>query len=283
MKLGLALFLALASLMISGQCLPQCNVIQNGSFTSGWSNWSKQTGWGISTYAGNSTTAMNTIDNSPAAGYSIQQTVSNVSGTKVWRLTFDAYAQNPNPGSAYLDFFLDNTRFVRLVSTSGASGATSILYNGASAVSTANWSFSTWKRGYSVDIPWVSNDSVVTLKITFISNGSQRDWGVDNIELCRYATLPLTDVKWSLQMDSMKLQFIKNANDVVHVYAFNAITGTSEWLLTTTESQVSIPHTSKYYYIVSDNYKRYIGPFELVADERKRTLSIKQLLGQYTN
>ena len=284
MKLGIALFLTLISLMISGQCHPLCNVIQNGSFTSSWSNWTKQTGWGISTYAGNSTTAMNTVDNSPAAGYSIQQSVSNVSGTKVWRLTFDAYAQNPNPGTSFLDFFLDNTRFVRLVNASGASGVTSTLYNGAVSVSTSNWSFSTWKRGYSIDIPWISSDTSVTLKVTFISNSSQRDWGVDNIELCRYSTLPLTDVKWSIQQDSLKMFFLKNANDVVHVYTFDALTGKSEHVITTAEMQVSVLHTSKYYRIVSDGFNRVIGPFPLIADDpRKYILSTKQLLGQYTN
>ena len=284
MKLGISLFLTLVSLMVAGQCHSQCNVIQNGSFNSSWSNWTRQTGWGISTYGGNSTSATNMIDNSPASGYSIQQSVSNVSGTKVWRLTFDAYAQSPNPGTAFLDFFLDNTRFVRLVNASGASGATSILYNGAVSVSTSNWSFSTWKRGYSVEVPWLSNDTSVTLKVTFISNGSQRDWGVDNIELCRYSTLPLTDVKWSLSQDSLRLSFLKNEDDVVRIYTFDAHSGKSDHVITTTGMQVSVLHVSKYYRIVSDGFNRVIGPFPLIADDpRKYILSTKQLLGQYTN
>jgi hypothetical protein len=283
MKLGLAVFLTLTSLFISGQCRSQCDVVQNGSFTNSWSNWSRQTGWGISTYGGNSTSATNMIDNSPASGYSIQQTINGVGGTKLWRLTFDAYAQSPNPGIAYLDFFLDNTRFVRLVNSASASGVTSVLYNGAVAISTSNWSFSTWKRDYTIDIPWASNDSSVVLKVTYISNGSLRDWGVDNIRLCRYQTLDLTEVKYAQVLDSIKFQFTKNKEDIVYLYTFNEQSGLSTPLLTTMNMEVSIPHTARYYLIVSGNYSKFIGPFELVADERKRTLSTKQLLGQYTN
>ena len=283
MKLGLALFLTLTSLFISGQCRSQCDVVQNGSFTNNWSNWSRQTGWGISTYGGNSTSATNVVDNSPASGYSIQQTINAVGGTKLWRLTFDAYAQSPNPGIAYLDFFLDNTRFVRLVNSASGSGVTSVLYNGAIAISTSNWSFSTWKRDYTVDIPWVSNDSSVVLKITYISNGSLRDWGVDNIRLCRYQTLDLTEVKYAQVLDSVKFQFTKNKEDLVEIFSFDHLTGKSEYLLATYNETATIQHTSKYYFIKSGSYRKFIGPFELISDEPKKVLSTKQLLGQFTN
>jgi hypothetical protein len=284
MKLNLFTLMFL-SMFVTGysQCHAQCDVVQNGSFTSGWSNWSKQTGWGISTYGGNSTSATNSVDNSPASGYSISQVISNVQGTKVFRLEFDAYAQNPNTGTAYLDFYLDNVKFVRLVNANGSSNVSSILTNGAQSVSTSNWSFSTWKRGYAVDVPWLSNDSVVTLKVTFVSNGSTRDWGVDNIKLCRYQTLDLTEVKYTCQLDSMHFSFTKDKADIVHIFGVDHVTGKAEWIVSTDENQISIPHRYKYYYIKSNNYKKYIGPFELVADERKRTISTKQLLGQYTN
>jgi hypothetical protein len=167
------LFISIFTLIFTlswAQCLPQCsNIIKNGSFTSGWSNWTKQTGWGISTYGGNSTSATNSIDNSPSAGYSISQTITNTQGTKVFRLEFDAYPQSPNPGTSYLDFYLDNTKFIRLTNANGGSSATYTLLNGTEGNSVSNLTFSSWKRGFSVNIPWVSNDSSVTLKITFVS------------------------------------------------------------------------------------------------------------------
>lgn len=283
MRLGLALFFTLISILVSGQCHAQCDVVQNGSFTSGWNYWSKQTGWGISTYGGNSTSATNMIDNSPASGHSISQTISNVQGTKVFRLEFDAYAQSPNTGTSFLDFYLDNVRFVRLVNANGATTVTSTLSNGAQSVSTANWAFSTWKRGYAVDVPWVSNDSIVTLKVTFVSNGSLRDWGVDNIKLCRYQTLDLTEVKYMQQLDSIHFNFIKDQWDLVEIYGVDHLTGKAEWITSTQESQLTIYHRWKYYFIKSGSYRKYIGPFELISDDPRKVLSTKQLLGQFTN
>ncbi len=205
MKLGLALFFTLISILVSGQCGAQCtNLVQNSTFGSSWSNWTKQTGWGISTYGSNTTTATNTIDNSPAAGYFISQTITNVGGTKLFRLDFDAYAGAASgTGTAYLDFYIDSLRFVRLISTNGTTTITSTLYNGADPISTSNWTINTWKRGYSVYVPWTSSDSNVVLKVVFISNGSTRDWGVDNISLCRFQTLDLNDVKYTQRLDSI--------------------------------------------------------------------------------
>jgi hypothetical protein len=264
-----------------GQCLPQCsNSVQNSSFTNSWSNWTKQSGWGISSYGGNSTSAVNFTDNSPVAGYSITQVINNIQGTKVFRLQFDAYPQSPNPGTSYLDFYLDNTKFVRLSNSISSTSSTYSLLNGAEGVSVSNLTFSSWKRGFSVNIPWVSNDSSVTLKIVFISNGSLRDWGVDNISLCRFQTLDLKDVRVSQTLDKIHFSFVKNADDVVSIYEFNEKTGKSRLMTTTTDLNVVLEHTSKYYLVVSDGYSRYFGPFSIVAEEPRRTLSIKQLLGQ---
>ena len=278
------LFISIFTLIFTlswAQCLPQCsNIIQNGSFTSGWSNWTKQTGWGISTYGGNSTSATNSIDNSPSAGYSISQTITNTQGTKVFRLEFDAYPQSPNTGTSYLDFYLDNTKFIRLTNANGGSSATYTLLNGTEGNSVSNLTFSSWKRGFSVNIPWVSNDSSVTLKITFVSAGSLRDWGVDNIVLCRYQTLDLTDVKGYNRLDSMYFSFTKERDDVVSIYSFNEVSGKSELLSFTLENNITIKHTSRYYQVVSKGYSKYFGPFNLIADEPKKVLSVKQLLGQ---
>jgi hypothetical protein len=278
------LFISIFTLIFTiswAQCLPQCsNIIKNGSFNSSWSNWSKQNGWGISTYGGNSTSATNSIDNSPSAGYSISQTITNTQGTKVFRLEFDAYPQSPNPGTSYLDFYLDNTKFIRLTNANGGSSATYTLLNGTEGNSVSNLTFSSWKRGFSVNIPWVSNDSSVTLKITFVSAGSLRDWGVDNIVLCRYQTLDLTDVKGYNRLDSMYFSFTKERDDVVSIYSFNEVSGKSELLSFTLENNITIKHTSRYYQVVSKGYSKYFGPFSLIADEPKKVLSVKQILGQ---
>ena len=285
MKLGLALFFTLISILVSGQCGAQCtNLVQNSTFGSSWSNWTKQTGWGISTYGSNTTTATNTIDNSPVAGYSISQTITNVGGTKLFRLDFDAYAGAASgTGTAYLDFYIDSLRFVRLISTNGTTTITSTLYNGADPISTSNWTINTWKRGYSVYVPWTSSDSNVVLKVVFISNGSTRDWGVDNISLCRFQTLDLNDVKYTQRLDSIYFNFIKDQGDFVEVYGVDHLTGKAEWITATQESQLTIYHRSKYYFIKSGSYRKYIGPFELISDDPRKVLSTKQLLGQFTN
>ena len=95
--------------------------------------------------------------------------------------------------------------------------------------------------------------------------------------------LSLTETKYYQRLDSMYFSFTKDKADIVHIYGVDQVTGKAEWIVSTDENQISIPHRYKYYYIKSDNYKKYIGPFELVADERKPTISTKQLLGQYTN
>jgi hypothetical protein len=121
------------------------------------------------------------------------------------------------------------------------------------------------------------------LKITYISNGSLRDWGVDNIRLCRYQTLDLTEVKYAQVLDSVKFQFTKNKEDLVEIFSFDHLTGKSEYLLATYNETATIQHTSKYYFIKSGSYRKFIGPFELISDEPKKVLSTKQLLGQFTN
>lgn len=285
MKLGLVLFFTLISILVSGQCHAQCsNIIQNSSFTSSWSNWTKQTGWGITTYGGNSTSATNTIDNSPISGYSLTQTISNVEGTKLFRLDFDAYAgASSGTGTAYLDFYIDSLRFVRLISTSGTTTVTSVLYNNAQSVSTSNWTVNTWKRGFSIYIPWTSSDASVALRTVFISNGSTRDWGIDNISLCRFQTLDLTDVKYAQMLDSIKFQFTKDKGDLVEIYTFDHLTGASKFILSTYDASATIQHISKYYFIKSGSYRKFIGPFELISDDPRKVLSTKQLLGQFTN
>jgi len=279
----LSLFLGV--FLIHSYLFSQCsNLIQNNSFTNSWTGWTKQTGWGITTYGGNTTSATNTVDNSPTSGYSLSQTISNVGGTKVFRLDFDAYAgASSGTGTAYLDFYVDSLRFARLISTNGNTTITSILYNNAQPISTGNWSVGTWKRGFSIHIPWTSSDTSVIFRTVFISNGSTRDWGIDNISLCRYQTLDLTDVKYIKTLDSIKFQFIKNKDDLVEIYTFDHITGKSNLVLSTYEANATIQHISKYYFIKSDSYRKFIGPFELISDEPKKVLSTKQLLGQFTN
>ena len=96
--------------------------------------------------------------------------------------------------------------------------------------------------------------------------------------------LSLRDVKYRLHLDSMFFEFMKDAEDIVSVYALNEKTGKSTHILSTANMTCAISHTSKYYYIISKEYTKVFGPFPLIADDpRKYILSTKQLLGQYTN
>ena len=368
MKLSLTLFFTLIAIFGSSQCAAQCsNVVSNGDFENGWNSWTKGSGWGRSQNygAGNSTYSVNNqLDNS--SGSDLSQSVTGLSGSTTLQLTLDAYPQSPNTGTAFLDMYLGSTKYMRLTNANGGSGATVTLYNSATGISTATWTYSTWKKGIKINIPWNGTTNTATLKFTFISTGSLRDWGIDNVSLiplvvpsvtvlgnpsttrkttvqltatptnggtaptylwyknnvlkgtgnpwtdsawekgtdtikvkmvsnlsCRttdtasatfYLTvLSLTDIKYYIYLDTLHVQFTKNPDDLVNVYTFNERSGLSSPILSTTEMRISIPHTSRYYLLVSGNYSKFIGPFELVADERKRTISTKQLLGQYTN
>ena len=189
MKYVLLLTLSFLTILINAQCVAQCTeIVQNGSFTSGWSNWSKESGWGISTYAGQTTAATNTVDNSPAAGYSITQSLSGLAGATTLQLKFDAYPQSPNTGTSYIDVFLGSTRYARLTNANGSSQATVTVYSPATCVSCASWNMSTWKTGIAINIPWSPVVSSSSLKFTFISASSLRDWAVDNISLISQLT-----------------------------------------------------------------------------------------------
>jgi len=367
MKLGLALFFTLISVLVSGQCDAQCsNVVVNGDFENGWNSWTKGSGWGRSTNygSGNATYSVNNqLDNS--SGSDLSQSVTGLSGSSTLQLSLDAYPQSPNTGTSYLDIYLGTTRYARLTNANGGSNATITLYNSAAGISTSSWSFSTWKKGIKINIPWNGTTNTATLKFTFISAGSLRDWGIDNVSIvplvvpsvtilgdpsttrkttiqltanptnggtptykwyknnvykgtgstwtdsawtkgidtikvkmasslsCRtldtvettfmLTVLSLQEVKYYQHLDSIHFQFVKNKEDMVEIYGFNAVTGKATWITTTDEMTLTLPAIWKYYYINSGSYKKYIGPFELVVDERKRTISTKQLLGQYTN
>ena len=185
MKLGLALFFTLISILVSGQCNAQCtNVVQNGDFENGWNSWTKGSGWGRSQNygAGNSTYSVNNqVDNS--SGSDLTQSITGLAGSATLQLSLDAYPQNPNTGTSYLDIYLGSTRYIRLTNANGGSGATVTLYNSAVGISTATWSYSTWKKGIKVNIPWNVTTNTATLKFTFISASSLRDWGIDNISI----------------------------------------------------------------------------------------------------
>ena len=95
-----------------------------------------------------------------------------------------------------------------------------------------------------------------------------------------YNVLNLQEVKYFQHLDSIYFQFVKNKEDMVEVYGFNAVIGKATWITTTNEMTLTLPSIWKYYYINSGSYKKYIGPFSLIADEPKKVLSVKQLLGQ---
>jgi len=95
--------------------------------------------------------------------------------------------------------------------------------------------------------------------------------------------LSLKDIKYRLYLDTLHLEFVKENEDMVNVFSFDAKTGKSDLIVSTSNKTIAIKHVSNYYYIVSEEVGKMIGPFPLVSDDPKRyIISTKQLLGQYT-
>lgn len=455
MRILFSTFLLASSMFLYGQCGAQCsNLVTNGDFNNSWSSWTKESGWGISNYAGYTKAAVNSVDNSPSGGYSISQNITGLAGSTVLQITFDAYPQSPNNGTSYLDVYLGSTRYARLTSANGSLQATITLYNSATCVSCGSWNTSTWKSGIAFNVPWSPVTNSATLKFTFISAGSLRDWGIDNISLIPQVTpsvsisesknnicegtsvtftatpvdggtpsyqwkrngvnvgsnsgtftssslsngdilncvmtsslscktqpntssnsitmsvtskvtpsvvilgdpsvnrkntvtltamvtnggsnpsfkwykngtlrsssnpwtdsanvagtdsikvivktslscftvdsaianysitvLDLTDVKVRKTIDSIHFEFLKKKDDVVQIYMFNEKTGSSSLLITTDDNLVTLKHVSRYYIVSSKRFMRYFGPYPLEAEDPRKTISVKQLLGQIT-
>ena len=455
MRIFLSSSLLIASLFINAQCGAQCsNLISNGDFNNSWSSWSKESGWGISNYGGYSNSAVNFVDNSPSGGYSISQNVTGLAGSSVLQIKFDAYPQSPNPGTSFIDVYLGSTRYARLTNANGSSQATVTLYNSATCVSCGSWNMSTWKSGIAFNIPWSPVTNSSNLKFTFISAGSLRDWGIDNVSLIPQVTpsvsvsasnnnvcegtsvtftanptnggtpayqwkrnginvgtnsgtyssnslsngdaitcvmtsslncktqsnttsnsismvvaskvtpsvvilgdpsvnrkntvtltamvtnggstptfkwykngtfrsssnpwtdsanvagtdsikvivktslscftvdsamanysitvLDLTDVKVRKTIDSIHFEFLKKKDDVVQIYTFDEKTGSSSLSITTDDNLVTLKHVSRYYLVSSKRFMRYFGPYPLETDDPRKTISVKQLLGQIT-
>ena len=133
--------------------------------------------------------------------------------------------------------------------------------------------------------PWTDSANVAgTDTIRVVMRTSQSCITIDSaIANYNITVLSLTDVDVFQTLDKIHFSFVKNADDVVSIYEFNEKTGKSRLMTTTTDLNVVLEHTSKYYLVVSDGYSRYFGPFSIVAEEPRRTLSIKQLLGQFVD
>ena len=95
--------------------------------------------------------------------------------------------------------------------------------------------------------------------------------------------LSLKDVTYKVVGDSVKFVFTKDQEDWIAIYSYDAIKGTSTLLSYSDSYFVTIPHISKYYYVVGPSYSRFIGPLHLPNQPSKPTISTKQLLGQFTN
>ena len=92
--------------------------------------------------------------------------------------------------------------------------------------------------------------------------------------------LDLTNVDIKVVLDKVYFKFTKNRDDLVNIYEVNEYSGKLTWILTTSEMMFTLNHTSRYYLITSNNYHHYFGPYQLTSYDPRRTLSVKQLLGQ---
>jgi hypothetical protein len=347
MKLGLALFLTLTSLFISGQCRSQCAIFApgmaitqvnpgsppfgedvpkaiDGNIYTKYLNFNK-TNTGFIVNTGKSVTAvrmdLTTANDEPSRDPINYQIQGSNNGTTWTNITSGNISCNSNRFLTRSFNFSNNISYswyrITFPSLCNVSLANSMqvaevqLYaNSVAASVSILGNPSTTRKGISTftAVPgnggpaptyqWYRNNVLEGTGVTYTDTSFRE--GIDTIRVkmtsslgCvtnspAWATfyqqvLSLTDVKYAMYMDSIQLQFTKNKEDIVYLYTFNEQSGLSTPLLTTMNMQVSIPHTARYYLIVSGNYSKFIGPFELVADERKRTLSTKQLLGQYTN
>ncbi len=141
----------------------------------------------------------------------------------------------------------------------------------------ADWSI---PANITVTIQIITNDFYLSDSgSVYLKSGQAENYTSICLPKCVYY-LDLKDAEVFHTIDKVYFKFVKNPDDVVFIYEFNEKTGMSKLITSTTESNIILNHTSKYYLVVSGRYSRYFGPFSLVSEDPRRTLSVKQLLGQ---
>jgi len=346
MKLGLALFLTLTSLFISGQCQSQCAVFTpsmsitqvnpgsppfgedvpkaiDGNIYTKYLNFNKtNTGFIVNTNKSAVVTRMDltTANDEPARdpiNYQIQGsnngttwtniTSGNISCNSNRFLTRSFNFSNSVSYSWYRITFpslcnvsLANSMQVAEVQLYANSVAASVSILGNPSVNRKGISTFTAVpgNGGTPTYQWYRNNVLEGTGSTYTDTMFRE--GIDTIKVkmtsslgCvtnnpAWATfyqnvLSLTETKYYQRLDSMYFQFTKNEEDLVEIYGVDHLTGKAEWITSTQKSQLTIYHRSKYYFIKSGSYRKYIGPFELISDDPRKVLSTKQLLGQFTN
>jgi hypothetical protein len=275
MKLGLALFLTLTSLFISGQCRSQCAIFTPGMAITQVNPGSPPFGEDVTKAIDGNIYTKYLNFNKTNTGFIVN------TGKNVVAVRMDLTTANDEPSRDPINYQIqgsnNGTTWTNI--TSGNISCNSNRFLTRSFTFSNNVSYS-W---YRIIFPSLCNvslaNSMQVAEVQLYANSVAASVSIlGNPSTTRKGISTFTAVP-----DSIKFQFTKNKEDIVYLYTFNEQSGLSTPLLTTMNMEVSIPHTARYYLIVSGNYSKFIGPFELVADERKRTLSTKQLLGQYTN
>ena len=156
------------------------------------------------------------------------------------------------------------------VPTNGGSPSYQWYKNGVLKSSSPSFTDTAWNKG---------TDTIkvrMTSSLTCVTTDSA--WSTFYLTV-----LSLKDIKYRLYLDTLHLEFVKEKEDMVNLFSFDAKTGKSDLIVSTSDKTVAIKHISKYYYIVSEEVGKMIGPFPLISDDPKRyIISTKQLLGQYT-
>jgi len=347
MKLGLALFLTLTSLFISGQCRSQCAIFApgmtitqvnpgsppfgedvtkaiDGNIYTKYLNFNK-TNTGFIVNTGRSVAAvrmdLTTANDEPTRDPINYQIQGSNNGTTWTNITSGNISCNSNRFLTRSFNFSNNVSYswyrITFPSLCNVSLANSMqvaevqLYaNSVAASVSILGNPSTTRKGISTftAVPgnggpaptyqWYRNNVLEGTGVTYTDTSFRE--GIDTIRVkmtsslgCvtnspAWATfyqqvLSLTDIKYAVWLDSVKFQFVKNEEDLVEIFTFNQLTGKSEFILATYNKTTTIEHTSKYYFIKSGSYRKFIGPFDLISDDPRKVLSTKQLLGQFTN
>jgi hypothetical protein len=164
------------------------NLVQNPAFTNDFSLWTTEAGWRIKSSHFRSTKVAVFSGDCGKDSSAISQSIPNLQRSKEFRLSFDVHFSG-SFGTVYLDVMIDEVAYVTMAAVNGTA---SMTYREYSYGTNVPFSTGSWRQGFSVFIPWESDDSVGVLKFRVRKSGcSTRDVALDNINMVRNMSLPV--------------------------------------------------------------------------------------------
>ena len=164
------------------------NLVQNPAFSNDFASWTVESGWRMkSSHFRSTKVAVFSGDCSPDTS-SIYQTIPNLQRSKEFRLSFDVHFSGSS-GTIYLDVMIDDVAYMTMAAINST---VSMTYRDYSYGTNVPFTTGSWRQGFSVFIPWESDDSVGVLKFRVRKSGcSTRSVGLDNINMVRNMSLPV--------------------------------------------------------------------------------------------